>query len=260
MNEELSQTVLEDFSGLLEIAQKECKDALLVGGHAVNLWASLYLDHEPALRQFLPFTSKDLDLLGNANTLETLVRRAGVLPVRTEAGAPSPVLGHFPFTLSDGRVATVEVLFSLAGVTVEELTRGAALVAVPQTNLVLRLPSPLACLKAKIHNLAELDQRMRQDEKHVRMLLLCNRAALLDALAACESGRLATRTLVNALEAMLKLGQQPVSQRISGRHAIDWTIAFPISKFLTTPLEPVQRFYDHRLRTTFSACPPRSQS
>jgi hypothetical protein len=38
--------------------------------------------------------------------------------------------------------------------------------------------NPIACLKAKLHNVVSIDQRGRQDEKHVHILIPCVRAFL----------------------------------------------------------------------------------
>ena len=52
----------EDFAGLL--ATKE--PVLLVGGQAVNLWALYYHSHTAELA---PFVSRDVDVLGDRETL-----------------------------------------------------------------------------------------------------------------------------------------------------------------------------------------------
>ncbi len=51
---------------------------LLVGGHAVNLWAIVY--HESVghgLDKWLPLTSKDLDLVGTADLLDAMKKNFG---------------------------------------------------------------------------------------------------------------------------------------------------------------------------------------
>lgn len=260
MNEARFQTTLEEFARLWRIARQAGVPVWLVGGHAVNLWAAMCLDKEPELRQFLPFTSRDLDLMGDATALEALAAGAGSLPVRAKPGSPSPVLGHFPFKLADGRTSCVEILFTLNGVTREEIVRGAAQIALPQTDTIVQLPSPLICLKAKLHNAAQLDQAGRQDVKHVRMLLLCNRAVLRDTLMSCEQQRLPPRIAVNALEALLALQNLPPARQVTAAHNLDWQSAYPVAQLQATPIEALQRFYDLRFRAIFTSCPPRKPS
>jgi len=66
---------------------------VLVGGHAVNLWCEYYLAKgATGLAASMPFTSKDLDLLGPAGLLEKLLEsHPGTL---TRSEPRSPVLGR----------------------------------------------------------------------------------------------------------------------------------------------------------------------
>jgi hypothetical protein len=48
----------QDYAHLLS-SSEQGEFPVLVGGQAVNLWALLFLDEEPSLGQFLPFTSSD---------------------------------------------------------------------------------------------------------------------------------------------------------------------------------------------------------
>ena len=50
---------------------------VIVGGHAVNLWASFYADHgDPLLTRFAPFTSKDADIFANDRDLAVAIATA----------------------------------------------------------------------------------------------------------------------------------------------------------------------------------------
>ena len=44
--------------------QENGLEAVVVGGQAVNLWAYQYWQQEPKLKEYLPFTSEDLDFYG----------------------------------------------------------------------------------------------------------------------------------------------------------------------------------------------------
>src|SRR3954464_1402342 len=63
----------EDFAPLL--ATKE--PVLLVGGQAVNLWALYY---ESRTAELAPFVSRDVDVLGDRDTLTSLGKVAGTKP------------------------------------------------------------------------------------------------------------------------------------------------------------------------------------
>jgi hypothetical protein len=66
---------------------------LVVGGHAVSLWALVYRDRLGSkLDEFFPLLSKDLDLLGDGRMLEELQRIRGGKAIWS--GARSPVIGQ----------------------------------------------------------------------------------------------------------------------------------------------------------------------
>jgi hypothetical protein len=72
---------------------------LLVGGHAVNLWSLFYRDRiGREMDQWLPLTSKDLDLFGTLALLEGMKSRFGS---RYRLSGPrSPVVGQLVVTLA----------------------------------------------------------------------------------------------------------------------------------------------------------------
>ncbi len=72
---------------------------LLVGGHAVNLWALSYRDRIGAeMERWLPLTSKDLDLFGTIALLRGMKERFGG---RYRLSGPrSPVVGQLVVTLA----------------------------------------------------------------------------------------------------------------------------------------------------------------
>jgi hypothetical protein len=76
----------EDFAPLL--ATKE--PVLLVGGQAVNLWAVYYETRTVALA---PFVSRDVDVLGDRETLEALGKLAGTKPQFFPVKPPTNEIG-----------------------------------------------------------------------------------------------------------------------------------------------------------------------
>src|SRR5689334_16663100 len=67
-------TIARDFKEFLEVPTSKGERAIVVGGHAANLWAMHYLHKEPELLKHAPFTSKDLDFVGDSKTAITLAR------------------------------------------------------------------------------------------------------------------------------------------------------------------------------------------
>jgi hypothetical protein len=59
-----NRTELDHFLAVLTQTDDDGQPFIVVGGHAANYWAKLYFSREPRLHSHLPFTSKDLDLIG----------------------------------------------------------------------------------------------------------------------------------------------------------------------------------------------------
>ena len=130
---------------------------LIVGGHAVNLWALSYLDRiGNDLAAFQPFTSKDLDLFGTRELLDKLHEKFGGEKKLSEPR--TPVIGSISVTLH-GKPRTIEVLHSICGLGGTDFEDSISLLIGSLRALVL---SPQKLLKAKISNVATLDQTNRK--------------------------------------------------------------------------------------------------
>jgi hypothetical protein len=212
------------------------------------------LEAEPGISEFIPLTSKDLDLLGNTADLYLIARELRTSPMRAEPGGPSPVVGVVEFVTPSGMRARIEVLFAIYGLNNNDLLEEVAEVLNPQLGLKVRLPHPLACLKAKTHNVARLDQEKRHDLKHLKVLLLCNRALLRDVLAQAERGQISERAAVNPLEALFQFTQTEIAQQAAAKYNVNWADAFPVKELLATRLPRVQSFMQQRFTKVFPTC------
>ena len=148
----------EDFASLL--ATKD--PVLLVGGQAVNVWALYYESRTTALA---PFVSRDVDVLGDRQTLTALAKIAGTKPQFFPVKPPTNEIGVVVAKDQQGRPLLIEVLRFVHGVPNEELREPAYTVALGKTQV--QVPSPIALLQAKIANVADLAQTGRQDARHV---------------------------------------------------------------------------------------------
>ncbi len=86
------ETEVADFSEILSPTDGS-EPPTIVGGHAANLWAIYFLSKGVVeLSRYMPFTSKDLDLVGSWDLLERLHGRLKGKLSRSESR--SPVLGR----------------------------------------------------------------------------------------------------------------------------------------------------------------------
>lgn len=203
---------LSDFASLL--ATKE--PVLLVGGQAVNLWALYY---ESRTIELAPFVSRDVDVLGDRETLKALGVVAGTKPQFFPLRPPTNEVGVVIAKDPQGRPLLVEVLRYVHGVTNEELLEPAYTVAVG--GAFVRVPGPIALLQAKIANFAELTQAGRQDGRHVLILARLMPAYLGDVQRSVIADRIEERKFLEYLERLLAIVTGERAQKVWGELRLD---------------------------------------
>jgi hypothetical protein len=174
---ENTQWSLRDFQQILASGSAPGQHWIVVGGQAVNFWASHYLADEPELTSFEPFTSKDLDLVGDRNDVEALAKVLAIKPSIPRRTAASPIIAIFNIETAAGPL-TVEVLKGLAHLTRTEVEAQTTTLQRADKGPEIRVLNPIACLIDKISSVSRFDQRARQDLRHVQILILCTRAFL----------------------------------------------------------------------------------
>ena len=185
---------LADFAALL--ATKE--PVLLVGGQAVNLWALYY---ESLTAELAPFVSRDVDVLGNRDTLTALGKVAGAKPQFFPLRPPTNEIGIVIAKDPNGLPLLIEVLRYVHGVDNEDLREPAYTVAVGETRV--QVPGPIALLQAKLANVADIAQAGRQDARHVVILFRLMPAYLADLQKMVIEGRMEERKLLEFLDRLL---------------------------------------------------------
>jgi hypothetical protein len=195
----------EDFAPLL--ATKE--PVLLVGGQAVNLWALYYEARTVALA---PFVSRDVDVLGDRETLEALGKLAGTKPQIFPIRPPTNEVGVVIAKDAGGQPLLIEVLRYVHGVSNEELRDPVYTMALGKTHV--RVPSPIALLQAKIANVADIAQTGRQDARHVAILAQVIPAYLEDLQKAVVEGRTEERKLIEFLERLLAVATAAKARKV----------------------------------------------
>ncbi|MFZ1055162.1 MAG: hypothetical protein WAN79_05770, partial [Opitutaceae bacterium] len=202
------QHEISAFSEVLNSTEKP----ILVGGQAVNLWAEHYGSTIPSLDPLRPFMSKDADIFGDRAMAERLAkatqwrltcydepRTIAVALLTKEVPGREPLL--------------IEVINSVNGLTPRDLADPDLLELRP--GQVYRVPSPIILLKAKLANVAHLDQTRRQDVRHVQMLLPCVCEYVREAHSRAIAGEITERELVNLLESVRYLSSNENHRELS---------------------------------------------
>ena len=186
----------EDFAAVLAADEP----LFLVGGQAVNLWALYYQDRTANLA---PFVSRDVDVLGNRETLSRLAATMGVKPQFFPMRPPTNEVGVLIAKSTGGSPLIIEVLSHVHGIGNDDLREPAYTIAIGTTGVSVRVPGPIALLQAKIANAADLSQTGRQDTRHVRILAQLMPAYLKNIQTTVGANRSGVRTFVNLLERLL---------------------------------------------------------
>lgn len=201
-----------DFASLLATPEP----VLLVGGQAVNLWALYY---ESSTASLAPFVSRDVDVLGDRETLAALGRIAGAKPQFFPLKPPTNEVGVVIAKDPNGLPLLIEVLRSVHGVSNEELRDPVYTAALGDVQV--QVPSPMALLQAKIANVADIAQSGRQDARHVLILAQLLPAYLRDLQRATTEGGMQERRLIAYLERLLAIVAAAKAQKVLAALKVD---------------------------------------
>ena len=220
----------------------------IVGGHAVNVWATVYAARgDTELASFRPFTSKDGDIFITDPDLAKATAVAAGWKFEQNPEPRSPVLGRM-LAQREGQTLVIHVMRSVTGLSDVDLSKTEALRL--EDGSTYCVPAPDIMLKAKLNNLASIDQSERQDERHVRILIPCCRHYLLDTFEAVRSGDLPEREAVDRFMEIIRLLRSDLAQRMENRHTLNMGAAIPPEtelRELSSWLK-LKAFYDFQLK------------
>jgi hypothetical protein len=173
----------ESLIPLFQAIDREELDLILVGGQAINIWASYYASRVPELTEYLPFSSADLDFYGGKIEAIACQKILGGTINLNRDFDPSPNTGVLvvPTEIQPLRVDFLSSVFGIGDI---ELSQS-AIVFEGDQNLAgvrVKILNPMLCLEGKIKSAVGLPQQGRQDLKHLQMSLLFVREYIKEAL------------------------------------------------------------------------------
>jgi hypothetical protein len=208
----------------------------VVGGQAVNAWAQYYLEAAPELARYLPFTSKDLDILGRPEDVWCIRKNSGWEWLPGDADPFQLVIGALQFIESpDSPPLLIEVLRRVQGATVKELTETAVELEISdRERFLIRVPDPVLLWAMKIENSVRFPQsepnHTRQDVKHVRMLTIIVKAYIQNIIESNEfSDRDRVRYLCRLVDIFIKLSSQHEYPKFKSTFGLRLNDCFPES-------------------------------
>lgn len=226
---------VEDFHSIFRAISKQKEPVILVGGHAVNVWALSYHDRlGDLLAPMRPFTSGDMDVYATRNALMQLHEDLGgrlLLSGPREITDGTLIIGVEPDTRE------LDVLRSVNG-----LPKLDAQSAIPLEVCGHAVPVlfPHLLLQAKLANALRLDQRYRQDIKHVNIMALVLREFLRDVVttATAENEKYALQLLQKVLAIVISDN----AREFTRLHRVSFDTIMPVELISSSPLRKLANF------------------
>jgi hypothetical protein len=137
------------------------RDLVLVGGQAVNFWASVYEHKVPALEQAGPFTSRDIDFCGDERAVRRCAERLGGHARVATLDDATPNSGTVVFADDGGVRRSLDVLFAPFGLSASEVHDSAIAVDIlddagAATGVRFHVMHPVLSMESRVHNVAGL--------------------------------------------------------------------------------------------------------
>lgn len=233
----------------------------MVGGQAVNLWCLIAGKDDPAvaaeLAPFRPFTSKDCDVLGDAQLLQELGKRKQLPVQKYPPGQASHCVGYLYEPGDPDKEPVIEVLSGICGLPRNEM---ADPIQVRLDNdTVFRVLNPVDLLRAKLANVAQIPQEGRQDLRHVKMLVPCVRCYISHVHQEAVSGESADRKLImRLLRKCIGIIDSTHGRGVGRSHGIDLRACFPWDLLRGSPIDSVRNLANTDVREA-SARQPRQR-
>ncbi len=218
------------------------KNLLIVGGQAVYLWADALL--KPAEEEeFGPYTSKDMDVIGTADTVLEIAQATGWKYVFAPMKTATPIIGRLEGTASNGETLIIEVLKNLHGLNPADIKTP---VTIEYNGKPYRTLSPITLLKAKLANCSDLDQTKREDVRQTRILIACVSEYIKLAVQEAELGKTSERAVINTLESLYEICGDQKFEKALKKYKFPLENAFP-AELRYSELTKARKFCELRL-------------
>ncbi len=214
------------------------EDLVLVGGQAVNFWAELFLPYEPALQQYLPFTSRDADFYRKG-------RRFRIPQGWKEVEQPSKgrmrLVSH---ALVGPAQQEAEIIRSVNGLSKDEIEMGILPVNYAGSDILIL--NPVLLFKAKATNVRSLDQKARQDVKHLKILIIVVRRFIQSLLEESNTPERPKGTI-----ALMNVHMESVraAHCLEPLRGVNWDSYFPLGVMEAHASSAVNNFHKRLLET-----------
>jgi hypothetical protein len=241
---------LHQFSDVFQVRNPAGQLYVLVGGQAVNYWAERYLNFEPGLNKYLPFTSEDIDFCGNREDVQHIAGQLKLVPAFPPSVAMTMLAGAIPLRLDDA-VTNIEIIRNVPGMTASAVNLLA--VQMEWQGRSIRLLDPISLLIGKVELALTVSQEKRQDARHLQMLFFCVRGFLRELLVEVESGNVPAKAWLGAVNRLIKLSNTTHGRKAGKKFGIGWSELLPVQEINKSSDTKITRFREKQLTRGFGA-------
>ena len=243
---------LHQFSEVFQIRNAKGFPYVLVGGQAVNYWAERYLAKEPELRKHMPFTSGDIDFRGNREDVLHIAGQLQLEPVFPHKVAMTALAGTIPLQISQ-LPSNIEVVRLIPGVSLSAVDTLA--IDAELGGQQIRVLDPVSLLHCKVNLALTVSQTNRQDVEHLKILIICVRGFLRDALREVERGKAPAKGWLGAVNKLTKLAKSTHGRQAAEKFAIRWSEVLPLAEIAQCKNEKIVSFREMQLVRGFDQNP-----
>jgi hypothetical protein len=215
----VSELSYSDIRSVLAKVADLDRDLVLVGGQAVNFWASVYQGRVPALAREGPFASKDIDFCGDRRAVRLCAERLNGTARLATLDDATVNAGTVIFEDGSGERRTLDVVAAPFGLNAKEVRDTALRVEIlddggAPTGASFHAMHPVLSMESRVHNVAGLPKiyDTNQGRKQLRASIVCAHEFLRDVL----DGRF---EVADPARTVLKLNERVFRFCIHDRHA-----------------------------------------
>lgn len=236
---------ISEFEAVIRAISKQRNEhVVLVGGHAVNVWAHTFQKQlGEKLEPHGALMSGDMDIYGTRGALLSLHKDLGgqlLLSGPREIIDGTIIIGEGPDTRD------IDVLRTVNGLPPIE-AKDTVTLNVCGYDIAVLFPHLL--LQGKLENALHLDQKGRQDVKHVKILALVLPEFLKMTLDLTNPGK--ERDVLKLLRDVLKVLASENARAFSKLYGLSFNEAMPPSLFTRSSLPRIVRFGNQQLPRAF---------
>jgi hypothetical protein len=217
-------------------------ETVLVGGHAINFWATAYQDRIPELESYLPFSSEDLDFIGGKVEATEFQEILGGKLTFPAAFSPTPNTAILMSKSGDDNLR-IDFLANAYGLDTEQIASSALpFNSTKLPGVRIKVLNPILCLTGKLKSYTGLPQYGRQDRKHLEIAVLVVRQFIEEF---CKQNK--PRQGLKLIEKLATTAKSEAGLKVWQQDHIDILQAVPFDALNSFSGEQWQKFRELRL-------------